>query len=86
MTHPQDKAPVIGASVEVRREKIYPLPPRPGFAWYWVYVVDPAKSPDGRRFDNGSIVELRRVLKRAYGRDIEIVEPWKLAAESGGDQ
>jgi hypothetical protein len=29
--------------------------------------------PDGRRFSNSSIVELRRVLKARYGGDVEVV-------------
>lgn len=37
----------------------------------WLYY---ATGPDGRRFDSRSIVEMRSVLKRRYGRDVVIVE------------
>lgn len=60
--------------VLVARTKIYPRPARRGPAWYWSYTCI---GPDGTRFDNTSITELRRVLKRHYGREIVIVEPWK---------
>lgn len=40
----------------------------------WTYKT---VGPDGRLFTNDSIVELRRVLKKAYGREVVIVEPWK---------
>ncbi len=32
--------------------------------------------PDGRRFDNGSLVTLRQVLRRRYGK-VEIVKAWE---------
>lgn len=43
----------------------------------WLYECT---GPDGRRFNNRSIVTLRDVLKRRYGRDVRIVEPWKQEA------
>lgn len=42
----------------------------------WFYECT---GPDGRQFNNRSIVTLRDVLKRRYGRDVRIVEPWKQA-------
>lgn len=42
--------------------------------FHWVYKT---VGPDGRRFDNDSIVTLRSVLKRRYGRSLVIIEPWK---------
>jgi hypothetical protein len=36
-----------------------------------------AEASDGRRFTNDSIVTLRQVLRRHYGRDVEIIETWK---------
>ena len=40
---------------------------------YWHYAC---VGPDGTRFDNTSIGELRRVLRRKYGVGIQIQEPW----------
>lgn len=40
----------------------------------WTYE---AFGPDGTKFTNNSIAELRSVLKRKYGRTLTIVEPWK---------
>lgn len=40
----------------------------------WLYQTT---GPDGTRFDNRSIVELRSVLRRKYGKTIKITEPWK---------
>jgi hypothetical protein len=33
--------------------------------------------PDGRHFTNTSIVTLRDVLRRRYGRDVQINELWR---------
>ena len=41
--------------------------------FYWLYE---ATGPDGRAFDNRSLVNLRQVLRQRYGRDLEIVETW----------
>ena len=67
----------MSASVRVRRERIASR--GHGFAWYWHYYVD--AGPDGTRFDNRSIVELRRILRRQYGRDVQIIETWKTTSE-----
>lgn len=67
---------LMATKITVSRSKVYPQPARQGRAWHWVYECF---GPDGRRFDNTSIRSLRDVLKRRYGRDIEIVEPWKNA-------
>jgi hypothetical protein len=32
---------------------------------------------DGTRFDNTCLTTLRSVLRRKYGKDVEIVETWK---------
>ena len=42
------------------------------FTWLYEAVAE-----DGTRFDNRSLVELRRVIKKRYGRDVRIVETWK---------
>jgi hypothetical protein len=69
--------------ITITRVKVYPSRPRPGPAWSWLYQ---ATGPDTiqigdrtlpRQFDNRSIAELRRVLRRAYGPDVKIIEPWK---------
>lgn len=39
-----------------------------------------AQASDGARFTNTSIVTLRDVLRRKYGRDVVIVETWKVAS------
>lgn len=51
--------------VEVKRQAV-----QGRFRWQWSYTV---VGDDGKRFQNTSLVELRSVLKRAYGRDVEIV-------------
>ncbi len=56
-----------------------------GPAWKWTYECQgpayrTAFCEQSGRFTNDSIVELRRVLKRRYGRDVVIVEPWKAGA------
>lgn len=61
--------------VEVKRRKIHRRHGR--FAWYWHYY---GEADDGARFDNSSIVTLRQVLRRKYGRTVRIVETWKAAA------
>lgn len=33
--------------------------------------------PDGSKWDNKSIVTLRDLLRRRYGRDLKITETWK---------
>ncbi len=55
-----------------------------GGAAHWNYTCtgpDTITMGDGRvlprKFDNDSIVELRRVLKRVYGNIVEITETWK---------
>lgn len=60
-------------TVTVTRSKLYPPVARRGPAWVWFYE---AQGEDGRRFDNRSIVTLRRVLRKRYGRDVRIVETW----------
>jgi hypothetical protein len=40
----------------------------------WWYECD---GPDGTHFTNTSIVELRSVLRRRYGRAVVIKEEWK---------
>lgn len=62
-------------TVEVTRAKIHRRGGR--FAWYWTYE---AEADDGRRFTNDSIVTLRDVLKRKCGRDVRIIETWKVSA------
>jgi hypothetical protein len=52
--------------------------PRPLAGWLYN-----ARADDGRRFDNRNIGELRRVLHRRYGRDVEIIEMWKGRADGG---
>lgn len=60
--------------ITITRMKLYPTPNRSwGKQWVWLYECT---GPDGRRFDNRSIVTLREVLRRAYGK-VKIVEPWK---------
>jgi hypothetical protein len=59
--------------IRVERSRVYPSVARRGPAWKWVYNC---VGPDGRRFDNDSIVTLRDVLHRAYP-GVEIFEPWK---------
>jgi hypothetical protein len=58
----------------------------PGPAWKWTYECQgptymTAFGEQSGRFTNDSIVELRRILKRRYGRDVVIVEPWKAGAQ-----
>ena len=53
---------------------------RGGFEHWHYYAQGPDTVKSGgrelpRRFDNSSITELRRVLRRAYGSDVKIVEP-----------
>lgn len=62
------------AVIRVERCRVYPSVARRGPAWKWVYNC---VGPDGRRFDNDSVVTLRDVLRRAYP-GVEIVEPWKV--------
>lgn len=40
----------------------------------WTYSCT---GPDGRRFTNDSLVTLRQLLRRKYGRGVRIIEPWK---------
>ncbi len=56
----------------------------PGPAWKWTYECQgPSYATElgeqSGRFTNDSIVELRRVLKRHYGRAVVIIEPWKVS-------
>lgn len=41
----------------------------------WLYE---ATSEDGHRFTNTSLAEIRAVIRRKLGRDIVIVESWKI--------
>ena len=66
----------VTAYITVERSRVYPCVARRGPAWRWVYAC---VGPDGRRFDNDSIVTLREVLRRHYGRDVSIIEPWKVS-------
>lgn len=60
-------------TITVTRTKVYPRPARRGRAWYWSYDC---VGPDGRRFDNTSIVTLRQVLRRYYGKGVTVeVQP-----------
>lgn len=65
---------LMTAKIVIQRSKLYPCVARPGPAWRWYYEC---VGPDGTRFNNMSIRSLRDVLKRHYGRDVEIVELWK---------
>lgn len=40
----------------------------------WTYRV---AGPDGHQFSNDSIAELRRLLKRRYGADVQITQNWE---------
>ena len=40
----------------------------------WLYS---ATGPDGKQFQNQSIGEMRRILRRNYGRDVEIKQNWE---------
>jgi hypothetical protein len=56
----------------------------PGPAWKWTYecqgpVYMHELGEQSGRFTNDSIVELRRLLRSRYGRDVVIVEPWKVS-------
>jgi hypothetical protein len=68
--------------------------PGAGAAWRYGYEAygpedDPLVAGDGlaaddtrvlpRKFDNSSIVTLREVLRKRYGRNTIIVEAWKVA-------
>jgi hypothetical protein len=59
--------------ITISRSRLYPCVARRGPAWVWYYE---AIGLDGNRYDNRSIVELRRVLKRRYP-NASIIEPWK---------
>lgn len=39
----------------------------------WLYET---YGPDGKKFTNTSLVELRRVLREFYGRGLQIKEEW----------
>ena len=61
--------------VRITRERLVNAQPGrrdPGFIHY-------CTGPDGTRFDNRSIVTLRDVLRRKYGRGVRITETWKTA-------
>lgn len=59
--------------IEVRRARLFngtgTLVP-----FSWLYQCT---GPDGRQFDNRSIVELRRILRLRYPDGITIKETWK---------
>lgn len=62
------------SQVNVRRAQNWAVPGRAvRFAWKWSYS---AVGPDGAQFDNDSVVTLRAVLRRRYGRAIVIKEEW----------
>jgi hypothetical protein len=52
---------------------------------YWHYYAtgpDTITMPDGRvlpqRFDNRSMGDLRRVLRKHYGRDVRVILDWNV--------
>jgi len=79
---PQELAPlrlIIDRS-RLRRSR---LATGPGPEWTWTYECDGPRftdsiyGPQSGHFTNDSLVELREVLRRRYGRSIQIVESWK---------
>jgi hypothetical protein len=77
----QAAPPVRTAAVTVERSKLSNAAPggrNPG----WLYETT---GPDGVKFDNRSIVTLREVLRRRYGQDVAITEPWKAPHKHGAD-
>jgi hypothetical protein len=53
-----------------------------GESWhYYATGPDTIQMPDGRvlprKFDNSSYAELRKVLRKRYGRDTRLVADWK---------
>ncbi len=67
-----DQAPAV-TEVTVNRSLLFN---GPGclVPYSWLYEVT---GPDGRRFDNKSIGELRRVLRRSYGSNVQILQNWE---------
>lgn len=57
----------------ISRERVYPLPARPGPAWYWVYAV--RIDGDGDVY-KGRGLSWARDLARRKGATL-IVEDWK---------
>jgi hypothetical protein len=55
----------------------------PGPEWKWTYECDGPRftdriyGPQSGHFTNDSLVDLREVLRRRYGRSVDIVESWK---------
>lgn len=43
----------------------------------WHNYVSGADTPDGKRFDNSSLVTLKQVLSRHYGQRIELIKDWE---------
>lgn len=79
--------PVTIVVERVRTRQSHIHSPGRGAAWYYHYEAtgpDTYTTNDGRvlprKFDNSSIVTLRSVLKKVYGRDTIIVESWKVGA------
>ena len=53
-----------------------------GESWhYYAIGPDTIQMPDGRelprQFDNSSYAELRRVIRKRYGRDTRLIPDWK---------
>lgn len=63
----------MSAEIRITRESLF-LGRQSLVSHGWLYTC---QGPDGSRFDNRSIVTLRDVLRRKYGRDVVIIEPWK---------
>lgn len=60
--------------ITITRSRIYPLPARPGPAWYWVYNVDVVDTHAIGTFDHlGSLLSY---LKRRYP-GCSIVKSWQ---------
>jgi hypothetical protein len=80
--------------IKVKRERQYPVVARPGPAWHWLYSYTTPEDitwnfPDGTSrpgpragewISFGTrLVDLRDVLRRKYGRHVQITETWKAA-------
>lgn len=61
-------------TINVTRKRIYrQVPVR--VQWSWHYYA--SETPDGTQWDNDSIVTLRTLLRRHYGKTVVINETWK---------
>jgi hypothetical protein len=64
---------VVGPEIRVRRQNVFL-----GYGrvrpFRWSYYCT---GPNGAKFDNNSIVDLRRALRLRYGRAARIIETWK---------